>query len=41
LIIEISRHACGTFDFYKAEELIELGKVASVEGLDKLIIQNP
>jgi len=41
LIIEISRHACGTFDFYKAEELIELGKVASIEGLDKLIIQNP
>ena len=41
LIIEISRHACGTFDFYKAKELIKLGKEASIEGLDKLIIQNP
>ncbi len=41
LIIEISRHTCGTFDFYKAKELIELGKVAAIEGLNKLIIQNP
>ena len=40
LVIEVSKHACGAFDFYKAKELIELGKVASAEGLDKLIIQN-
>jgi NTE family protein len=36
LIIEISRHACGTFDFYKAKELIEIGEKAAIEGLEKL-----
>lgn len=39
LVIEVSRHACGAFDFYKAKELIELGKEAAIEGLDKLIKQ--
>ena len=36
LVIEVSRHACGAFDFYKATELIELGKKVSIEGLYKL-----
>jgi len=36
LVIEVSRHACGAFDFYKAKELIELGKKVAIEGLDKL-----
>lgn len=35
MLIQVSRGACGTFDFYKAEELIELGKKATVESLMK------
>lgn len=31
LLIEISRHSCGVFDFYKASALIELGKEATIE----------
>ena len=38
LLIEISRHSCGVFDFYKATEIIELGKKATVESLRKLKI---
>lgn len=36
LLIEISRQSCGIFDFYKAAELIELGKKETIKGLDKL-----
>ncbi len=36
ILIQVSRGACGTFDFYKAEELIELGKKATVESLQKI-----
>jgi len=36
LLIEISRHSCGVFDFYKAAELIEMGKKATMESLKKL-----
>ncbi|HRZ31302.1 MAG TPA: patatin-like phospholipase family protein [Flavobacterium sp.] len=39
ILIEVSRDSCGTFDFYKAEELIELGKKATREGMGKLINQ--
>ena len=35
LLIEISRQSCGVFDFYKAAELIELGKKATMEGFNK------
>jgi len=28
ILVNISRHACSTFDFFKAEEIIQLGKVA-------------
>lgn len=33
VLIEISRHACGTFDFYKAQEMIELGEKTTLENL--------
>lgn len=33
IIIEISRNACGVFDFYKANKLIELGKIATSKSL--------
>lgn len=36
LLIEISRHSCGTFDFYKAAELIKLGERATMESYNKL-----
>ncbi len=36
LLIEVSRNACGTFDFYKASELIKLGKQATIEALENL-----
>ena len=36
LLIEISRQSCGTFDFYKATEVIELGKKVTMESLDKI-----
>ncbi len=36
VMIEISRDACGTFDFFKAGQLLEMGRAAAVEALDKL-----
>lgn len=33
--IEISRDSCGTYDFYKADELIEMGRYAARESLKK------
>ena len=39
ILIEISRESCGTFDFYKAVELIELGKEATRKGLGEFINQ--
>ena len=35
IIIEIARNACGTFDFDRAAEIIELGRVTAAECLDK------
>jgi NTE family protein len=35
ILIEISKETCGTFDFYKATEIIEIGKNAAKESLDK------
>lgn len=35
ILIEISRQSCGTFDFYKAKELIELGKEVTLESIRK------
>ena len=34
LLIEISRQSCGTFDFYKATEIIELGRKVTKESLE-------
>lgn len=36
LLIEVSRNACGTFDFYKATELIEAGKEATKKSLERM-----
>lgn len=36
ILIEVSRNACGTFDFYKATELIEAGKAATKERLERM-----
>lgn len=33
ILINISKETCGTYDFYKAEELIETGKMATEETL--------
>jgi len=36
LLIEISRQSCGIFDFYKATELIELGRKETIKAVVKL-----
>jgi len=36
ILVEISRDSCGTFDFYKAEELIQAGRIATKEAVKKL-----
>ena len=36
MLIEVSRDSCGTFDFFKAREMIEMGREAAVLVLDKL-----
>jgi len=33
ILIEVSRNSCGTFEFYKAVELIEYGKEATIKAL--------
>lgn len=35
ILIEVSRHTSGMFDFYKATELIEIGKKVTIESLAK------
>ncbi len=36
MLIEVSRDSCGTFDFFKASEMMEMGREAAVLALDKL-----
>ena len=36
IFVEISKKSCGTFDFYKAEELVETGRYATQEKFDSL-----
>ncbi|MDF1576266.1 MAG: patatin-like phospholipase family protein [Bacteroidales bacterium] len=36
VLVEVSHDACGTFDFYKAGEMIEMGRLAAAEALDGL-----
>ena len=38
IFVEISKNSCGTFDFYKAEELVEIGRCATKEKLNSLQI---
>jgi NTE family protein len=40
ILVEISKKSCGTYDFYKAEELVEMGRCAAREKLDSLINSN-
>ena len=35
IVINISRQACGNYDFYRAEELIETGRNATIKGLEE------
>ncbi len=35
IMIEISRESCGTYDFYKAEELVEIGRFATQKALSQ------
>jgi NTE family protein len=35
IVIEIARNACGTFDFDRAAEIIELGRVTAIDALDR------
>ena len=35
ILINVSRNSCGTFDFYKAEELVEIGRLAAIKSLDE------
>jgi NTE family protein len=36
ILVEISRKSCGTFDFYKAQEQVEIGRYATQEKIDSL-----
>ncbi|MDX2414809.1 MAG: patatin-like phospholipase family protein [Bacteroidales bacterium] len=31
ILIEVSRYSCGTYDFFKADELVEIGRMAASE----------
>ena len=35
VLVNVSRHVCGTYDFYMAEDLIEIGRLATAQTLDK------
>lgn len=34
ILVNISRDTCGTYDFYKAEELVEIGRMTAIKSLD-------
>jgi len=36
ILVEISKKSCGTFDFFKAEELVEIGRYAARERLNSI-----
>lgn len=38
VLIEVAKRSCGTFDFYKAEGLVEMGRYAAREELDLLLV---
>ncbi len=35
ILVNISRDTCGTYDFYRAEELVEIGRQSAVKTLDE------
>lgn len=35
LLIEVSKQSCAVFDFYRADELVEIGREAAVRALEK------
>lgn len=35
ILIEVSADCCGAFDFYRAEEMVETGRAAAIESLEK------
>jgi NTE family protein len=35
ILVNISRDTCGTYDFYKAEELVEIGRITASNSLDQ------
>jgi len=39
LMINISRESCGAYDFYRAAEMVELGRRATIKSLDKLSLE--
>lgn len=36
VLIEVSRDACGTYDFFKADQMVEMGREATAASLDRL-----
>ena len=36
VLIEVSRDSCGTYDFFKAGELVDMGRDATIKALDEL-----
>lgn len=40
ILVNISRDTCGTYDFYKAEELVEIGRIAAIKSLDEFEKEN-
>ncbi|MFH0841720.1 MAG: patatin-like phospholipase family protein [Bacteroidota bacterium] len=38
ILIEVSKKSCGTFDFFRAEELTEIGRDAAKKKLDSLML---
>jgi len=39
ILINVSRHCCGTFDFYRAEEIVEIGRHAAIKSLAADLLQ--
>jgi NTE family protein len=35
ILIKVSHNACGIFDFYKAEEMVEIGRYAAINRIDE------
>ncbi|KAF0238720.1 MAG: Patatin-like [Prolixibacteraceae bacterium] len=40
ILVNISRDTCGTYDFYRAEELVEIGRQSAIKTLDEFERKN-